>query len=115
MKRRHANKGNSFIMVIATVSFLSVLVAAILVAIALCYRMRAIDLNSRDNFYYLEQAMDEIYAGVGGDTVNYLKQAYEETVEILVYYDPDSKSYITMDNKTAHDLMAKTLMQKISN
>ena len=113
MKRRHANKGNSFIMVIATVSFLSVLVAAILVAIALCYRMRAIDLNSRDNFYYLEQAMDEIYAGVGGDTVNYLKQAYEETVEILVYYDPDSKSYITMDNKTANDLMAKTFMQKL--
>lgn len=102
-------------MVIATVSFLSVLVAAILVAIALCYRMRAIDLNSRDNFYYLEQAMDEIYAGVGGDTVTYLKEAYEETVEILVYYDASTKSYVTMDNTQANELMSKTFMQKLKN
>ena len=110
LKRRRKNAGNSFIMVIATVSFLSVLVAAILVAIALCYRMRAIDLNSKDNFYYLEQAMDEIYAGVG-NTVGYLKEAYENTVEVLVYYDTESKSYVTMSNDEANELMSMTFMK----
>ena len=52
-KKLH-NQGNTYIMVVATLSFLSILVAAILVAVALCYRMKAYDINARDNFYYFK-------------------------------------------------------------
>ena len=58
-KRQKKNQGNSFIVVVATLSFLAVLTAALLVAVALCYRLKAYDINAKDNFYYLEQAMDE--------------------------------------------------------
>lgn len=109
-KRKQKNQGNSFIMVVATVSFLAVLVAAILVAVALCYRLKAYDINARDNFYYLEQAMDEIYAGVGGDSMQLLNKAYDETLEVMVYYDTATKSYVTMDNDQANKIMKETYM-----
>lgn len=114
-KRKQKNQGNSFIMVVATVSFLAVLVAAILVAVALCYRLKAYDINARDNFYYLEQAMDEIYAGVGGDSMQLLNQAYDETLEVMVYYDTKTKSYVTMDNDQANEMMKKTYMYLVKN
>lgn len=114
-KRKQKNQGNSFVMVVATVSFLAVLVAAILVAVALCYRLKAYDINARDNFYYLEQAMDEIYAGVGGDSMQLLNQAYDETLEVMVYYDTKTKSYVTMDNDQANKMMKKTYMHLVKN
>lgn len=112
-KRKQKNQGNSFVMVVATVSFLAVLVAAILVAVALCYRLKAYDINARDNFYYLEQAMDEIYAGVGGDSMQLLNQAYDETLEVMVYYDTKTKSYVTMDNDKANKMMKETYMSLV--
>lgn len=112
-QKLNKNQGNSFIVVVATISFLAVLVSAILVAVALCYRLKAYDINSKDNFYYLEKAMDEIYAGVGTDSMLHLNKAYNETIEVLVYYDTTSQSYITMDNEVANDLMKKTFIQLV--
>ena len=114
-KRQKKNQGNSFIVVVATLSFLAVLTAALLVAVALCYRLKAYDINAKDNFYYLEQAMDEIYAGVGGDTMTLLNQAYDDTIEVMVYYDMASKSYVTMDNDKANDIMMSTFMKLVQN
>lgn len=114
-KRQKKNQGNSFIVVVATLSFLAVLTAALLVAVALCYRLKAYDINAKDNFYYLEQAMDEIYAGVGGDTMTLLNQAYDDTIEVMVYYDTVSKSYVTMDNDKANDIMMSTFMKLVQS
>lgn len=114
-KRIKKNQGNSFIMVVATVSFLAVLVAAILVAVALCYRLKAYDINARDNFYYLEQAMDEIYAGVGGDSMQILNQAYDDTLEVMVYYDTKKRAYVTMDNAEANEILKSTYMKMLQD
>ena len=112
--RLNNNQGNSFIVVVATVSFLAILTAALLVAVALIYRLKAYDLNTRDNFYYLEQAMYEIYAGVGGDSMKYLNQAYDDTIEVLVYYDADEGTYKTKSNTEANAIMKKTYMHLLS-
>ena len=116
-KRRikKSNQGNSFIVVVATISFLAVLVTALLVAVAMCFRLKAYDINSRDNFYYLEQAMDEIYEGVGAISMKHLNDAYDETSEVLVYYDTVTKSYVTMDNGNANKLMKATYLNKLQN
>lgn len=111
LKKR--NQGNSFIMVVATLSFLAVLATALLVAVALCYRLKAYDINARDNFYYLEQAMDEIYAGVGKDAMEILNQAYDDTLEVVVYYDTASHSYVTMDSDQANEIMKTTFMNEL--
>lgn len=104
------NQGNSFIVVVATISFLAVLVAALLVAVALCYRLKAYDINARDNFYYLERAMDEIYAGVGQHSMEHLNQAYDDTLEVLVYYDSTTNAYTTMPDEEANKLLKDTFM-----
>lgn len=114
-RKMKSNQGNSFIVVVATISFLAVLVTALLVAVALCFRMKAYDINSRDNFYYLEQAMDEIYEGVGEISMNHLNAAYDETSEVMVYFDPTSKTYMTMDNTSANKLMKSTYLHKLSS
>lgn len=115
MKKKIHNQGNTFIMVIVTLSFLAVLTSALLVAVALCYRLKALDINSRDNFYYLEQAMDEIYAGVGADSMQMLNEAYENTLEVIVYYDADNKSYATMNNDNANALLKRTYMKLVKD
>lgn len=114
-KKKKHNQGNSFIMIIATVSFLAILVAAILVAVALCYRLKAYDINSEDNFYYLEQAMDEIYAGVGGDAMGLLNEAYDDTLEVMVYYDTAEKAYVTMDSDEANRILKTTYMKLVQS
>lgn len=115
LKKRKKNQGNSFIVVIATISFLMVLLTAILVAVALCYRLKAYDINTRDNFYYLEQAMDEIYAGVGSDSMELLQEAYNDTLEVMVYYDASKKSYVTMDPEKANEIMKTSYMNLLQN
>ena len=112
-KRKNNNQGNTYILVVATLSFLAVLVAAILVAVALCYRLKAYDINARDNFYFLEQAMDEIYAGVGADAMEHLNEAYDDTVEVLVYFDAASQSYVTMKNEEANVILKNSYIAKM--
>ncbi len=114
-KKKVLNQGNSFVMVVATLSFLAVLVAAMLVAVALCYRLKAYDINARDNFYYLEQAMDEIYAGVGADAMMHLNDAYDDTIEVLVYFDAKTQSYITMKNDEANRILKNTYMNLVQS
>lgn len=113
--KKQNNQGNSFVVVVATVAFLSILTAALLVAVALIYRLKAYDINSKDNFYYLEQAMDEIYAGVGADSLKILNTAYDDTLESLVYYDVDLKQYVPMTNKQANAMMRKTYMYMLQH
>ncbi len=114
-RNRKSNQGNSFIVVVATISFLLVLASALLVAVALCFRLKAYDINSRDNFYYLEQAMDEIYEGIGRISMKHLNDAFDETSEVIVYYDTTSKTYVTMDNTDANKLMKKTYVNKLKS
>ncbi|MGN0438141.1 MAG: hypothetical protein ACI4F4_06410 [Lachnospiraceae bacterium] len=115
MKKIQNNQGNSFVVVVATVSFLAILTAALLVAVALIYRLKAYDINTKDNFYYLEQAMDEIYAGVGADSLQILNEAYDDTLETLVYYDTLKKEYVTMSNEQANEMLDKTYMYMLQH
>lgn len=114
-KHRKVNRGNSFIIVITTISFLAVLTTSLLVAVAACFRIKAYDINSRDNFYYLEQAMDEIYDGVGDIAMKHLNEAYNETAEVMVYYDPVNKAYVTMSDSDANKLMEANFKKKLSD
>ena len=114
MKRANkSNQGNSFVIVIATLSFLAVLTTALLVAVGVCYRMKAFDINSRDNFYYLEKAMDEIYKGVGEKTMEHLNEAYNSVTDVIVVYDTEKMAYVTMDNDDANKLLNDLFMEKI--
>jgi len=111
--KNKTNQGNTFIIVIATLSFLAVLATSLLVAVAVCYRMKAYDINSRDNFYYLEQAMDELYAGVGSIAMEHLNEAYNDVTDVIVVYDTDKKTYVTMSNADANAMLDHLFMDKL--
>jgi hypothetical protein len=66
-------------MVIVSIAFVAIIVGALLSAAAYAYRLKLTNKNAKDNFYYVEQAMQEIYAGVGSKTVESLYDAYTYT------------------------------------
>lgn len=105
------NRGSSFIVMIVSMSFLAILAASILTAVGYSYKLKFYNLNSKNNFYYVEQAMDEVYAGLGNVAVQYLQKAYQETIEVLVYYDPDLRAYVTRKDEDANAIMKKTFLK----
>lgn len=110
LKRRN-NRGSSFVLVIVSATFLSILVSALLMGMLLAYKLRYYKINSLNNFYSVEKAMDEIYAGIGATTNEHLYSAYTTTAELVVYYK-DGK-YTNLSETEANDLFKKFFMQGI--
>lgn len=105
------NRGSSFVLVIVSATFLSILVSALLMGVLLAYKLRFYKLNSLNNFYSVEKAMDEIYAGIGASTNEHLYSAYTTTAEIVVYYK--GGQYANLTETEANDLFKKFFMQSI--
>lgn len=103
IKKTLHNSGSSLVLVIVALAFIGILVGSLLTSVAYVYRQKLYDYNARSNFYYLDQAMDEVYAGVGGKTVGALTDAYEKTREEIITFDIKSKSYKAMDEDEANE------------
>lgn len=104
------NHGSSFVLVIVATTFMCVLASAILMGAMMTYKLKFYKLNSLNNFYEVETALDEIYAGVGAATNEHLYSAYTTTAELVVVYDTKTQEYKTLDNKEANDLFKKLFM-----
>lgn len=115
IKSKLHNEGSGLVLVIVALGFVGVLTGALLTAAAYVYRLKLYDYNARDNFFYLEQAMDEIYAGVGSETVNNLQDAYQDTLENVVYYDPSTMSYENIGNDKANAMFKDNFMNKLKD
>ena len=61
------NSGNTFVVVMVGLACMGILIGVILASAGYFYRMRYVDLENKNNFYYVEKAMDELYAGIGSD------------------------------------------------
>ena len=96
------NQGSGLVLVVVAVAFIGILVGSLLTAVGYAYRLKLYDYNAKDNFYYLEIAMDEVYAGVGNTTMTCLQDAYTKTIEDMVRYDTTKKEYVTIDKKAAY-------------
>ena len=69
---KNDNHGSSFILVIVATTFMCILVSALLMGALMTYKLKFYKLNSLNNFYEVETALDEIYAGVGASTNEHL-------------------------------------------
>ena len=74
------------------------------------YKLKFYKLNSLNNFYEVETALDEMYAGVGAATNEHLYSAYTTTAELVVVYDTKAQAFTTLDNKSANELFKKLFM-----
>ena len=104
------NTGSSLVLVIVALAFIGILVGALLTAVAYAYRQKLYDYNARSNFYYLDQAMDEIYAGIGAKTIDSLTEAYDKTREEIITFDINSESYRTMSDEDANETFKNNFM-----
>lgn len=102
--------GSSFVLVIIATTFMCILAAALLMGAYMTYKLKYYKLNSLNNFYEVETALDDIYAGVGAATNEHLYSAYTTTAELVVVYDTKKNEYTTIDNDEANELFKKLFM-----
>ena len=117
-KRIHNDKnekGSGIILVIVALSFLGIIAGALLTAVAYAYRLKLYDYNAKDNFHYVEQAMDEVYAGLGGRTTEAMQNAYTKTVEEMVIFDIDLRAYKNISDDEANVKFKKYFMDGIKD
>lgn len=108
--RHNDDHGSSFVLVIVATTFMCILASAILMGVMMTYKLKFYKLNSLNNFYEVETALDEMYAGVGAATNEHLYSAYTTTAELVVVYDTKAQAYTTLDNKSANELFKKLFM-----
>lgn len=82
-KRKRNNAGSAMIMALTVISLIAILGVMALSTALLNVKMRNLNRRSDKNFYYLETALDEIYAQTGRMASNILKENYVEVVGSL--------------------------------
>ena len=115
LKTKSKNRGSGLVLVIVAVAFIGILVGSLLTAVGYAYRLKLYDYNAKDNFYYLEQAMDEVYAGVGNQTLACMQTAYTDVVNQMVEYSEKSKNYVTRDPKELNKEFKRNFMYNVAN
>ena len=108
--RHNDDHGSSFVLVIVATTFMCILASAILMGAMMTYKLKFYKLNSLNNFYEVETALDEMYAGVGAATNEHLYSAYTTTAELVVVYDTKAQAFTTLDNKSANEPFKKLFM-----
>ena len=113
MKEKWNNDGNTFIVIMVSLACMSILIAVILASVGYYYRMCRMDLDDKNNFYYLEKAIDEVYSGVGKDSMKHLMTAYTDTMEVMVQYD--NGKYTKISEAEANRIMKQKFLYLLAN
>ncbi|WP_343209832.1 hypothetical protein [Anaerolentibacter hominis] len=77
-KNQLNNRGSSLLFVIAALAVIGVMAALSLSAASANTVMKAANRESEKNFYHVEQALDEIYVGLGEQVSDTFKDAYQQ-------------------------------------
>ena len=115
LRNKLNNRGSSIVMVVVALGFIGIIVGALLSAAGYAYKLKLQQMNAQDNFYYVEQAMQEIYAGVGTHTVEEMKSAYTYTLENMVHFDTKLGTYVTISDEEANKMFKSQFMTRIKN
>lgn len=113
LKKKLNNQGSSIVMVIVALAFIGIIVGSLLTAAGAAYTLKRQELNAKDNFYYVEQAMQEIYTGVGMQTIEEMKSAYSYTIENMVRFDTELGTYKTISDEEANRMFKDEFMKRI--
>ena len=108
------NRGSSIVMVVVALAFIGIIVGALLSAAMYGYRQKLQNLNAKNNFYNVEQSMQEIYAGVGINTIEEMQRAYTYTLTNMVYFDTFEETYVSLDDDSANFLFKSKFMEYLS-
>ncbi len=67
IQKKHTDddRGSTLVTVIVAISFVTILTSIILGTSLTSFRMKAIDRRAKDDFYYSEKALNDVYTGLG--------------------------------------------------
>lgn len=83
-KLKFDNKGNTLAIVLIGMLVVGVLGTVILKASSVNMDMKISNLKGKQNFYYVERAIDEIYAGIGEDVSRAIKESYDNEIQQVI-------------------------------
>ena len=89
MKKRIAeklhigDKGSTIITVIVAIAFVTILTSVILGSSVVNIRMKAIDRRMKDDFYYAEKFLNDVYTGLGQKAAEVAGTQYEKAFELM--------------------------------
>ncbi len=72
------DKGSTLVTVIVAIAFVTILTSIILGTTVVNVRMKGIDKRTKDDFYYAEKALNDIYTGIGQDLAKIAADKYDE-------------------------------------
>jgi len=102
--KKSNNQGSTLIMVLIIVSFIAILGTVCTVTAMVNLKMKTVDRESKKTFYTDEQAIDEIYNGLGKLSMEKLNVAYqEEMASIIVKNTELTDQNIKISNKRANN------------
>lgn len=88
------NKGSTLITVIVAISFVTILASIILGTSVVNMSMKGIDRKVKDDFYYAERGMSDVFTGVGQVAAEEAGEAYDKAFKGLgVSYETGEEAY----------------------
>ena len=77
------NRGSTLITVIVAIAFVTILTSIILTTTVMNMSMKGIDRRVKDDFYYAEKGLNDVYTGVGQITAGYAGKQYDKAFKEL--------------------------------
>lgn len=74
------NKGSVMVTVLVAFFFVSILAAIILSTVSVNIQMRSVDRKTKDEFYYAEKTLNDIYNGLGQELSDTMGKTYNATM-----------------------------------
>lgn len=96
-KHKSDNRGSTLLLVVVSMLFITLLGSLIMTLTITNQEMKVIDRKSKSNFYYVEKALDEIYAGIGTDVMGFLNTSYTDVLSNLIKSNGSGLEKITND------------------
>lgn len=105
------NKGSVMITVLVAFLFVAVLASIILATVTVNFKMRSIDRRTKDEFYYAEKALNDLYNGIGQECSEIMGEAYNDVLS--EYKKSDDITY--MDEEEAYKSFKKAFVTAFYN
>ena len=100
------NKGSVMITVLVAFLFVAVLASIILATVTVNFKMRSIDRRTKDEFYYAEKALNDLYNGIGQECSEIMGETYNDVLS--KYKKSDDSTY--MDEEEAYKSFKKAFV-----
>lgn len=105
MFKKLNNKGDTLAIVLIGMFVLSILGTLILGVTATNFNMKVSDKKAESAFYYAEKAIDEVYAGIGGEVMNCIQDEYTDVIE--KYYSNKQNASASSTYDATNDFKGK--------